>query len=30
VFAETHKRRMEEKVIFEEITERIDLHYKEI
>jgi len=30
VFAETHKRRMEEKVFFEEIAERIDLHYKEI
>jgi len=30
VFAETHKRRMEEKVILKEIIERIDLHYKEI
>jgi len=29
VFAETHKRRMEEKFIFKEITKRIDLHYKE-
>jgi len=29
VFANTHKRIMEEEVIFKEITEIIDLYYKE-